>query len=83
MNGEPCHYLNMHVYQFTVSVTPEAWLDFYRRPNSNLVATDTNGRTIQLAARHFQKFVTREGVRGWFELTLNENNDFVGLKKIR
>ena len=73
----------MAVYQFTVSISPEAWLEFYRRPKSNIVATDIQGRSIQIAARHFQKFVTRDGIRGFFQLTLNDKNDLVDLKKVR
>ena len=73
----------MAIYQFTVSITAEAWLEFYRRPKSTIVATDVHGRTIQLAARHFQRFVTREGIRGFFELRLSDTNDFLDLKKVR
>ena len=83
VNCEHCNYLNMAIYRFTISITAEAWLDFYRRPKSSIVATDVNGRTIQLAARHFQRFVTRDGVRGLFELTLSDANDFVDLQKVR
>lgn len=73
----------MQVYRFSITVTPESWLEFYRRPNSKIVATDTHGRTIQLSARHFQRFVSRDGLRGMFELTLDENNDLIDLKKVR
>ena len=73
----------MNIYEFTVSIAPDAWLEFYRRPNSTIIATDVHGRTIQLAAKHFQQFVSSEGIRGKFQLTLSEHNDFIQLKKVR
>ena len=73
----------MATFEFSISITPEGWSDFYRRPNSRVVATDVRGRRIQLPAKHFQKFVTREGVRGTFRLTLNDKNDLVSLERIR
>ena len=72
----------MKTFEFAMMLAPESWVEFYRRPNSTVVATDAQGRRIKLAARHFQKFVTREGVRGAFRLTLNHQNDFVSLERI-
>ena len=73
----------MTTFDFSISIPPESWSEFYRRPNSRIVATDVKGRRIQLAAKHFQKFVSREGIRGKFRLTLDENNDLVALDRLK
>ena len=73
----------MTTFEFSISISPESWSEFYRRPNSRIVATDSNGQRIQLGAKHFQKFVSREGIRGRFRLTLNSNNDLVSLDRVQ
>ena len=73
----------MHTFEFSISITPESWSEFYRRPNSRIVATDVRGQRIQLAAKHFQKFVSRDGIKGYFRLTLNKNNDLVSLDRLK
>ena len=73
----------MKTFEFAMRISAESWLDFYKRPNSTVVATDRTGRRIKLAARHFQKFVTRDGVSGLFVLTLADNNDFVSLERMQ
>ena len=73
----------MTTFDFSISIPPDSWSEFYRRPNSRIVATDASGQRIQLAAKHFQKFVSREGIRGNFRLILNKNNDLVSLERLK
>ncbi len=40
------------------------------------------GISVQFPAHHIRPFVTSLGVKGKFELYLNESNKFIALKKI-
>ena len=71
----------MQRFRFGMRISPEGWLEFYRQPRSVIVAHSDCGKKIQIAARHFQRFVTQNGVSGRFVLTLNDRNDFVSLAR--
>ena len=73
----------MKHFVFSLTITPENWQEFYRRPKSTVGATTVDGRRIQFAAKHLQRHISRDGVRGLFVLTINEKNDFVSLERQR
>ena len=72
----------MKEYIFDLRITPETWLRYYRTPTSTVVATTRFGRRVQFNARHLQKFVSHDGIRGTFCLTIDAQNDFVSLEMI-
>jgi hypothetical protein len=69
-------------YTFSLHITPDSWSEFYRKPSSNVVATTQDGQTVQFKARHLQRHVTRDGIRGIFCLTIDRNNDFLSLDRL-
>ena len=72
----------MKAFVFSLRIVPEKWVEFYRNPKANIIATTLEGRRVQFAAKHVQKFVTRDGVSGVFKLTIDDNNDFVNLEAL-
>ena len=73
----------MKKFAFSISIKPDAWLEYYRSPKSTVVATTFDGRRVQFAAKHLTKHVTRDGITGIFVLTIDAQNDFVSLERQR
>ena len=71
----------MKEFEFSLKITSDAWLDYYRSPQSTVVATTVDGRRIRFAARHLVRHVTRDGIVGYFILRIDHNNDFVSLTR--
>ena len=73
----------MKNFVFSLTITADNWLEFYRTPRSTVVATTFDGRKIQFAAKHLLRHVGHNGVRGVFVLTIDDKNDFVSLDRQR
>lgn len=55
---------------------------YYRQQARHVIVSTERGLRLQLALRHFAPFITEFGIRGRFELTLDEQNRFVSMQKI-
>jgi hypothetical protein len=62
-----------------LSISADEMLEYYRGVARSVHARATNGQTVQFPASALQKFVTKEGVRGVFELVFDEQNKFLAL----
>lgn len=62
-------------------VSPDDLLDYYRGQARTVHALATNGQTVNFPAAAIQRFVTTEGVHGWFQLEFDEHHKFVGLER--
>ena len=71
----------MNRYEFQLHISPEAYLEYYRGTILHVIATCTNGQTVQFPASLLQRFVTTEGIHGTFVLTCDENNKCVSLQR--
>ncbi|MFD2166572.1 DUF2835 domain-containing protein [Thalassotalea euphylliae] len=69
-------------YYFTLTMTPEEFLPYYRGQYSSIVTTASNGQRVQFPAMHMRKFMTAGGVKGTFCLE-TANNKFISLTKLR
>lgn len=72
----------MNRYIFSLFISADNWLQFYRMPNATVVARATTGQKVQFKARHLQKHITHNGIDGVFCLTIDQNHDFVSLERI-
>jgi len=70
----PSLYLELHV-------TADDLLDYYRGQARTVHAFATNGQTVNFPATAIQRFVTTEGVHGWFRLEFDEDHKFVRLER--
>ncbi len=73
----------MHEFVFEITIPPEKWGEYYRSPNTTVIAQSYDGRRVQFAARHLQRHISREGVRGVFRLVIDRDNNFVSLDRVR
>ena len=69
------HYLNIHIAE-------DEWLRVYAGRATHVHCKSTAGIRISIAAKHFRRFTTHDGVRGLFKLTL-KGNLFLSLERIR
>lgn len=72
----------MKRYFFSATLTKEQCFRYYRGEIKNVVVTENNGQRIQLKFKHFHPFIDSVGVRGYFRLTLADDDAFVSLEKI-
>jgi len=72
----------MNKFVFEITIPPEKWAEYYRSPQTTVIARSYDGRRVQFAARHLQRHVTRDGVRGVFQLLIDGDNNFVSLDRV-
>ena len=59
----------MNRFEFSLNISPERYLDYYRGLVQHVVVQSTGGRTLQFPASLLRKFITPDGIQGDFVLT--------------
>jgi hypothetical protein len=72
----------MQRYEFSLRISPEAYLDYYRGLVRFVIVPTTNGETLQFPASLLVKFVTNRGVEGRFVLICDANNKCIELQRM-
>ena len=64
--------------QIAVSIylTPRQVEDYYRGRARYVIAEAVDGRTVQMPIKVLHKFISKEGIRGNFIITTDENHKF-------
>lgn len=73
--------MGISVHYLSLQISEQEWLRYYAGEATHIYCTDTNGKTIAIAAHHFRPFTTRTGIHGLFKLTLR-SNQFVSLTQV-
>ena len=68
--------------RFVLNIPQEVLLSYYDGTARSVVVKSLDGRSIQFPANVLRQFVTSDGVRGLFEMEFDENNKFVGLRRV-
>ena len=68
--------------RFSLNLSYEQFLSVYQGVAKNVLAIADDGRKIQFPAGNVQPFLTKDGIRGRFEMELTEQNKFIGVKRI-
>ena len=66
----------MKHFYFRVNIAYQTFEQLYKTQNTVVKVRDESGVMIQLPAMRFVPFFSQLGVRGRFQLTLDENNKF-------
>ncbi len=72
----------MKYFYFRLNISYQSFEQLYRTPNTVVKVRDESGQMIQIPAMRFVPFFSQLGIRGRFELTLNENNKLEKLLQI-
>ncbi len=57
-------------------------MQYYQGHYQSIQVMTHVGLTMQFPAEHIRRFVTSNGVQGVFELTLDNTNKFISLRKL-
>tara|TARA_R110002033_G_scaffold14720_3_gene42600 strand:- start:5013 stop:5240 length:228 start_codon:yes stop_codon:yes gene_type:complete len=55
----------------------------YAGAAKNLVASSLDGRKVQLPLSAFQRFVTHQGIYGFFEIEFDDMNKLIAVTKVK
>ncbi len=70
-----------HFY-FRLQIDHQQLLRYYQGTASQVQVNSECGRRLQFPAMRLRPFLTRNGISGRFQLTVDADNRFVQLKKI-
>lgn len=64
----------IHSIKFSLYLTPERYLKYYQGIAKNISVIAEDGRRIEFPASGLRPFVTQDGIRGRFELQMDDHN---------
>lgn len=65
---------------FNLHISPEQYQRYYLGNAKAVIVQTEDGRRLQFPASNLQKFVSREGIHGRFEITFDSNNKIIEIK---
>ncbi len=68
--------------RFYLDISNEEYLRNYRGSAHSVLVQAEDGRTVRFPAVNLRRFVTADGVQGRFEMTLNDDNTLMDIRKI-
>ncbi len=68
-------------YYFFIRMSSAEYLPYYQGQLHSIVATSTSGLRVQFPAMHLRKYLTSEGIKGYFCME-TKNNKFLSLEKL-
>ncbi len=72
----------MNSIQFQLNLSKEEYIRYYQGSARFVLVRAHDGRTVKFPASLLRQFVTRDGVRGQFELRFDERNKLRSLRKL-
>lgn len=70
------------VYRFYLDIPYQQFLGVYQGIHAAIrTKALNNGPVIEFPARKLQPYLTKQGIKGHFELIVTEQNKFVSIKK--
>ena len=66
----------MKHFYFRLNIPYQTFQQLYKVPNTAVKVRDESGKMIQIPAMRFVPFFSQLGIRGRFQLTLDQNNKF-------
>jgi hypothetical protein len=72
----------MQRYVFTLNISPEELLDYYRGTAPDVLARCASGVVIQFPASLLKAFVSSTGIHGNFLLTCEDNHKGAKLQRL-
>ena len=73
----------MYTARFSLIISPDDFLAYYRREKELVRVTTFDGYSLQFRAAHLRAWVRPEGVAGIFEIRFDERRCFQSLTQIK
>ncbi|MBK1721351.1 DUF2835 domain-containing protein [Thiocystis violacea] len=71
----------MQRFYFSLSISAPEYLKYYQGAAGRVIVRASDGRSLSIPAANLRRFVTTEGVRGQFCLTVDDNHRLVSLER--
>ena len=68
---------------FCLHISAEKYLQYYQGSAKNVIVKADDGRSLKFPAGNLQKFVSRDGISGQFEIIFDDNHKIVSLNRLR
>ena len=68
--------------RFRLAISADDYLGYYQGNAREVVARAEDNRIIRFPASAIRPFVTRDGIRGRFEITFDANHKLIGVRQI-
>lgn len=67
---------------FSIHLSPEKYLHYYKGSAKNIIVTAEDGRRIQFPASALQPFIKADGIHGRFRLIFDYQHKFQKLEQL-
>ncbi len=71
-----------HIIRFRINLTYDQFLAVYQGIAKTVTTIADDGRRIVFPAKNIQRYLTRTGIKGHFEMELTPQNKFVSITRI-
>lgn len=68
--------------RFRLNLGYDQYLAVYQGVAKNVTVLADDGRRIMFPAGKIQRYLTKDGIQGYFEMELTAQNKFVGIRKL-
>ncbi len=68
--------------RFYLNLSYDQYLTVYQGIAKTVIAKADDGRSISFPAGNVQRYLSKEGVNGYFEMELTAKNKFIAIKKL-
>ncbi len=68
--------------RFYLDISQDEFLRFYRGSAHSVLVQAEDGRSVRLPAGNLRPFVTNEGVRGRFEMSVDEKSSLLDIRRL-
>ena len=68
--------------RFYLDISQEEYLRNYRGTAHSILVRAEDGRTVNFPAINLRKFVTTDGIRGRFEMSVDDDNSLIDIRKL-
>lgn len=75
-------YHSVHSLTVTLEIPAETWLAHYQGLAKEVVARAENGQVVRFPCNILQRFITRDGISGRFEIEFDAHRKFQSIRKI-
>jgi hypothetical protein len=68
--------------RFSLDLSSDEYLRYYRGSAQSVLVQAEDGRRVRLPAANLRPFLLADGIRGRFELSLNDNNSLLNIRRL-
>jgi hypothetical protein len=68
--------------RFKLNLSYDQYLAVYQGFAKNVTANADDGRRVQFPAGNIQRYLTKNGIQGYFEMELTTQHKFVSIKQL-